>query len=139
MLILGYISVRIPVPIPTVAPSKDALNRMFRNSCCINITYGGIRIWEKKPKNVWQKDEIERKAEEGNLRVAKDQLKLLLVGNVIKNRMFSLIRISKAQFKPILSLIQIQILSVEQDLMKELLRKHSKPINNIAWKFVTFL
>ena len=83
--------------------------------------------------NLW----LTRKAEEGNLRVAKDQLKLLLVGSVLNNRMFSLIRISKAQFKPILSLIQIQILSVEQDLMKELLPKHSKPINNIQkWPLV---
>jgi len=73
---------------------------------------------------------LARKAEEGNLRVAKDQLKLLVVGNVSKDRMFSLIRISKAQFKPILSLIQIQILSVEMDLMKELLQKHSKAIDN---------
>ena len=69
--------------------------------------------------------------------MAKDQLKLLVVGNLITNRRLSLIRISEAQFKPILSLIQIQILSVEMDLMKELLRKHSKPINNIQkWPFV---
>ena len=52
LLISGYISVRIQVPIPTVAPSKDAVNRMFPNSCCINITYGGIQILEKRPKNV---------------------------------------------------------------------------------------